>query len=194
MIVARKLEMPSIRRTGLTAILLCVALSRGWAQEGLVCESHPPYFLVIRARTDSVNSDVLVKYDPVCAYRVGRTDYELKDVNTNRFVKFVDPYLFLGGSTSPDVGDLVVYNLKARAKVYEHIFAGKDIRISGNTVFYVQSLGRAKREQCKDYDKIVSQDFRPILEAEVSFQVEDLAHPEKLKSLNPSKIRCVAHQ
>jgi hypothetical protein len=88
----------------------------------------------------------------------------------------------------------VVYDLTARSKIYSHVFMGDDIRISGNMVSYTQSLGRAKRENCKDYDKIVKQSLSPTIEADVSFKLEDLAHPENLKSLPPSKLRCVANQ
>jgi hypothetical protein len=92
-------------------------------------------------------------------------DYELKDVNANRFVKFADHYLFLGGSTGPDGGDFVVFDLKSKQKVYQHVYIGRDMRVSGNTITYMQSLGRARRDQCKDYDKIVKQGLSPTIDA-----------------------------
>jgi hypothetical protein len=197
MIVQMRKEKSRAMRAGWSMILLFSALSSSQESEAPVCQSHSPYFLVIRARTDSVGSDVLVKYGPdrhPCAYKAEGTDFELKDVNTNRFVKFADPYLFLGGSTGPDGGDFLVFDLKARVKVYQHIFMGKDIRISGNTVFYTQRLGTATPGQCKTYDAIVKQGFSAVIVADVSFPVEDLAHPDRLKSLAPSNPRCTAQQ
>jgi hypothetical protein len=91
-----------MKLAGLIVIFLWGGISRGQAPDGTVCQSHAPYFLVIRPRTDSLNSDVLVKYRQEkrpCAYRTERGDYELKDVNSNRFAKVADPYLFLGGGS-----------------------------------------------------------------------------------------------
>jgi hypothetical protein len=87
---------------------------------------------------------VIVKYGQAqrtCAYRVERTDFEIQDVNTSRFIKVAEPYLFLGGGTGPDGGSFVVYDLKARTKLYEHRFIGDTIRISGNTVSFRRLAG-----------------------------------------------------
>jgi hypothetical protein len=163
------------------------------------CKAYLPYHVVVRDRTDSVNSDVIVKYGQPppgpCIYRVEPTDFEIKDVNTNRFVKFAAQYLFLGGGTGPDGGAFVVYDLKARTKLYERGFMGDTIRIGGNTVSFVESLGPAKREQCSaDFDRFTKQGFTTTLVADALFQLADLAHPEKMKALPRTRQRCVETQ
>lgn len=155
------------------------------------CQVDPPYSLVVRERTDSVGSDVIVKYGPpqhTCLYRVEGKDFEIKDVNTSRFIKVADPYLFLGGGTGPDGGTLVVYDLQARTKLYEHNF-------SGNTVSFVDWVGPAKREQCPaDFDRFTKHGLTTTLAADVSFKLEDLSHPQRMKTLARAKQRCIETQ
>jgi hypothetical protein len=184
---------------GAMAILLCGSAPPMRAQPGVpLCESRPPYFLVMLPHAHGdVSGDLLVKYGLErhrCEYRVEPTDYQLQRVTFNRFVKVVDTYLFLGGGSAPVIGEFAIYNLKTRSKLYEHRYMGKNIRIEGRTVIFTEHLGNAKPDQCKDYDKIVKLSLTPTLEADVSLNLDDLAHPEKVTLLVRSKTRCVATQ
>ena len=169
------------------------------AQPGIPkCESLPPYFLVMLPHAyGDVTGDLLVKSGTQhhqCVYKVEPGDYELERVSFNRFVKVVDSYLFLGGGSAPIIGQFAIYDLNKRMKLYEHTYMGKNIRVEGHTVFFTEHLGNAKPDQCKDYDKIVKLSLTPTLEADVSLNLNDLAHPEKLTLLVRSKTRCVASQ
>ena len=162
-----------------------------------VCQAHPPYFVVVRQRTDSLNSDVLVKFgngQRQCVYQAEPADYELQAVNTNRFVKLAGRYLFLGGGTAPDIESFAVYDLVARTKIYEHAYMENSFRLTESMVWFTEPLGRAAPERCKDYDRIVKLGQTPTMEGDVSFSLDDLAHPERLGSLVSSNLRCVATQ
>ncbi len=162
-----------------------------------VCQSHAPYFVVARNRTDSVNSDLLVKYGPdahQCLYRVESSDYEVNDVNNSDFMKIAGSYLFLGGGSGPDIGEILIYDLKARRKLYSHTYMRGSFRLKGESASFTEDLGRAKPEQCKDYSKVSKMGLTPTLEGDVSFTLDDLAHAEKLNSVKPSNVRCVATQ
>jgi hypothetical protein len=184
---------------GVVAILLAGLLAPLRAQLGIPrCESLPPYFLVMLPHAyGDVSGDLLVKYGSQrhqCAYKAEAGDYELQRVSFNRFVKVVDSYLFLGGGSAPIIGQFAIYDLTKRTKLFEHTYMGKNIRIEGRTVIFAEHLGNAKRDQCKDYEKIAKLSLTPTLEADVSLNLDDLAHPEKLTLLVRSKTRCVATQ
>lgn len=167
------------------------------AQSVPKCQSFPPYYTIVRDRTDSVLSDVLVKSGPGpfrCAYRPGPADYQIRGVLANEFVKFAARYLFVGGGSGPDGGTFAVYDLQARQKVYEHEYAGKGLQVIGSTITYTKTLGAATRATCRKFDEIAKMSLRPVIEADVSFPVQDLSTPEKLKNLKPLRQRCVAHQ
>ena len=139
----------------------------------------PPYFVVVRNRTDSVNNDVLAKYGPEqhrCLYQVERTDFDIKEVLANQFVKVVDQYLFQGGGSGPDGEEFVVYDLKARTKLYQHVYMGNGIGVTGGIVSFTERLDRATRENCKDYDRITKLGLSATIEADVSFKLDDLAN------------------
>jgi hypothetical protein len=60
---------------------------------------------------------------------------------------------------------------------------------------FVDWLGPARREQrSADFDRFTKQGFTTTLVADVSFQLEDLAHPEKMKTLARAKQHCVETQ
>ena len=175
--------------------LLVPCMLRG--QAGLNCTSHDNYYVVVKDRADSVLNDVLVKYGTgphKCAYQPASGDYEMKEVPANTIVKLADQYLFLGGQSGPDGGTFAVFDLNGRKKVYEHSYSGTGVRINAGIVTFTETVGPAKRAECPKFDEITKMSLAPAIEADVSFAVADLAHPEKLKLLSPVKPRCVAHQ
>lgn len=109
---------------------------------GLECHDSLKYFAVQKSLSDTVGSDILIKYKTnssqnyPCAYNVANGDFELKNVLAEYFLTFTDNFLVLDKGTAPEPRGLIVYDLRSRKIVFTDSYA-KPVTVSGDSIIYL---------------------------------------------------------
>jgi len=114
---------------------------------GLECHSSSKYFVIQKSLSDSVGSNILIKYKTnpnqnfSCAYTVAGGDFEIKNVLAEYFLAFTDNFLVLDSGTAPEPRGLVVYDLRSRKIVFTDSYA-KPVTVAGDSITYLSKTDR----------------------------------------------------
>jgi hypothetical protein len=108
---------------------------------GLECHDSPKYFFIQKSLSDSVGSNILIKYKTnpnqsfPCTYTVTSSDFEIQNVLAEYFLMFTDNFLVLDSGTAPPPRGLIVYDLNSRNKIFIDIYT-KPVTVTGDNITY----------------------------------------------------------
>lgn len=109
--------------------------------DGSECHDSPKYFAIQKSLTDSVGSNILIKYKTSssqsipCVYTVASGDFELQNVLAEYFLAFTDNFLLLDSGTAPPPRGLIVYDLRTRTKIFTDSYT-KPVAVVGDVITY----------------------------------------------------------
>jgi hypothetical protein len=162
--------------------------------EGPKCYEYPKFYVIEAELTDSVGSDILVKFKKddkeqmKCEYVVNKLDYEVKNEWAEYFFGISGNFMFLESSTGPDPRGLMIYDLVQRKKMYETSFSGPIVLEKDDKLLFWQETGEASKENCPDYEKIASGGLTAVIETKVILDLNNF-------TISATKeTRCAARQ
>jgi len=147
---------------------------------GLTCNDSPKYFAVEKSLSDSVGSNILIKYKAStgqkfsCAYLVSEGDFELKNVMAEYFLAFTDNFLVLDSGTAPEPRGLIVYDLRSREKVFTDSYA-KPVIVKGDTLeYWAKSDQKPTAENCPTLAENTKNYLGSVIMSKVSLDLSTL--------------------
>jgi hypothetical protein len=183
------------------------------AADGTTCHDSAKYFVIEKNRTDSVGSDVLVKYKTSpnqhidCAYFVDKSDYEILNGENGAqyFFAVTGNFLLMDNGTGPEQRELTIFDLNKRTQVFADEYTGtRDIGINGTLVQYwtttpshtngvpiIDSSGTAEpatQANCPEFEQYRSDGLTPSIVAHVSLDLSTLVKTDS------GQRRCDAQQ
>jgi hypothetical protein len=160
----------------------------------LSCKDSPNYFIISKGLTDSVGSDILIKYKTgqsqslPCVYNVATEDFEIKNVQAEYFLAVIDHFLILDSGTAPYPRGLIVYDLNTREKVYTDKYS-QPFSVAFDTLTYWTPVGtKATNANCPELSEYSAGGLGAEIEQQVTLNLTTLVK----KNLGPS--RCSATQ
>ena len=154
------------------------------AAVGLECHESPKYFVVEKSLSDSVGSNILIKYkispeqNFPCAYAAASGDFELKNVLAEYFLAFTDNFLVLDSGTAPEPRGLIAYDLRSRKKVFTDSYA-KPVVVEGDRITYLSKLGQKPTlENCPALNEYAKNDLGAVIMAKVTVDLSSLDKKE----------------
>ena len=178
--VAKKVEAPTVEEQLTTS--------------GLECHNSVKYFAIQKSLSDSVGSDILIKYkiSPSdkfpCTYTVASEDFEIKNVLAEYFLTFTDNFLVLDKGTAPEPRGLVVYDLNSRKIVFTDSYA-KPVTVVGDSITYFSKTDiKPTLLNCPDLNNYTSNDLGAILMSKVTVDLS------LLNKKDIGEMKCIATQ
>jgi hypothetical protein len=151
---------------------------------GLECHDSPKYFAVEKGLSDSVGSDILIKYKTnsgqtfPCAYEAETADFELKNVEAEYFLAFTDNFLILDGGTAPEPRKLIAYDLRSRKITFTDFYA-KPVIVSGDSITYLSKTGKKPTEKnCPNLKEYTANGLGAVIMSEVTVDLLSSAKKE----------------
>lgn len=143
------------------------------ATPGVECHDSPNYMAIQKSLTDSVGSDILIKYKTnpsqsfPCAYTVAPGDFELKNVEAEYFLAFTDTFLVLDRGTAPEPRGLIVYDLRLRTIAFTDSYA-KPVTVDGDTITYFSvTTQKPTLDNCPQVDEYTANGLGAVIMAKV---------------------------
>lgn len=160
----------------------------------LECHDSPKYFAIEKSLTDTVGSDILIKYKTnpsqtvPCTYTVANGDFELKNVLAEYFLTFTDNFLVLDKGTAPEPRGLVVYDLRTHDMVFTDSYA-KPVTVSGDSITYFSKTDRKPTVQnCPALNEYTSNGLGAVIMSKVTVDLLSLTKKDS------GVIKCIATQ
>lgn len=159
----------------------CVLQSEGsMATSGLECHDSSRYFAVQKSLSDSVGSNILIKYKTSpsqsfpCAYTVASGDFEIKNVQAEYFLTFTDNFLVLDSGTAPPPRGLVVYDLRSRTIVFIDSYT-KPVTVAGDTITYLSKTDQKPTLQnCPNLNDYTANSLGAVIMSKVTVDLPSL--------------------
>lgn len=145
----------------------------------LDCYTFRSYGVIEEQDKTAVGNNILVKYlnSPSerfpCAYVVGKTDFEIRNLIGNGFLGLVGDLIFIQSGTGANVDGLTIYNLTLRKKVFETGIADdKPVDFVGpRKVTLWEAASDATKENCPQYSQIKTEGMQPTLEEQYTLDL-----------------------
>jgi hypothetical protein len=144
------------------------------------CNESKNYFVIEKAVTDSVGSDILVKNKDAthqnikCEYVVAKGDFEIKNISAEYFLAFTDNFLVLDSGTAPEPRTLIVYDLRSQKKVFTDMYA-KPVTIVGDTISYLSVTAvKPTSTNCPKLKEYTSNGLGAVILSKVSVNLTTL--------------------
>lgn len=164
-------------------------------ETGLECHTSPKYFAIQKSLTDSVGSDILIKYivnpdkNLSCTYKVAKGDFEIKNVVAEYFLAFTDNFLVLDQGTAPEPRRLVVYDLRSHEKIVFNDSYAKPVGVVGDSITYwSETSQKPTLQNCSDLDNYTKNGLGAVIMSKVTVNL--LSLDEKYLGI----IKCMATQ
>ena len=148
------------------------------------CNDSPNYFVITRDLTDSVGSDILVKYKTsstqtfACVYNVGIGDYELKHLDAGYFLGLVSHFIILDFGTGPPPRSLEIDDLNSRREVFTDGYS-IPISINDNSLTYWSPTSTIPTiANCPDLNTYNEEGLGAEIETQVTVNLTDLTRKE----------------
>lgn len=149
------------------------------------CYDKSNYFVITKYETESVGSDVLIKYkrNPEqtfpCLYVVEKGDFEIKNEGADYYNALVDHYIIMDSGTGPGIRGIFIYDLDTRAKVYEASKVGAISAINNNVITYYEPLDEEPTLQnCPKLDEYYNSVGNAVIAAETTITFGDIIKKE----------------
>ncbi|MCX6702202.1 MAG: hypothetical protein NTX96_03360 [Candidatus Zambryskibacteria bacterium] len=156
------------------------ALEEPLVTSGLECYDSLKYFAMQKSLSDSVGSNILIKYKTnssqnfPCTYTVASDDFEIKNVLAEYFLTFTDNFLVLDSGTAPEPRGLVVYDLRSRKIVFTDSYA-KPVTVVGDSITYFSKTDQKPTLQnCPDLNDYIGNGLGAVIMSKVTVDLLSL--------------------
>ncbi|TSC70774.1 MAG: hypothetical protein CEO12_150 [Parcubacteria group bacterium Gr01-1014_46] len=146
----------------------------------LECHDSPKYFVIEKSLTDSVGSDILIKYKTnlnqimPCVYKVENEDFELKNVSAEYFLAFTDNFLLLDSGTAPPPRELIVYDLNSRKKVFTDLYRGPVTQIGDNITYLSVTSEKVTTKNCPSLSEYTADGLGAVIMSKITVNLSTL--------------------
>ena len=147
---------------------------------GISCKDNPNYFVVTKSLSDSVGSDILIKYKTnknqnfACSYTVEKNDFEIKNVQAEYFLTFTDNFLVLDSGTAPEPRGLIVYDLRSRKIVFTDSYA-KPVQVKGDSITYFSKTDQKPTiKNCSSLNDYIKNGLGAVIMSKVTVDLSSL--------------------
>ncbi len=151
---------------------------------GLKCNDSPKYFAVEKSLSDSVGSDILIKYKKnseqnfPCVYAVASGDFELKNVLAEYFLAFTDNFLVLDSGTAPEPRGVIVYDLRSHKNVFTDSYA-KPVIVKGDTLTYFSKTdSNPTLENCPNLNEYKGNGLGAVIMSKITVDLSSFSKKE----------------
>lgn len=148
------------------------------------CISNDKYFVTSQDLTESVGSDILVKYkinkdqNFACNYIIEKNDFVIKNEWAEYVFAITNNFLLLDSGTGPSGRNLIIYNLETRQKIYTDGYS-EPVTIKENIITYwAGSDKKANIGNCSKINEYLSYGGDAIIETLVTLDLTNLKKTE----------------
>ena len=170
---------------------ICTLGNRGYEED---CVNNDKYFVVSKNLTESVGSDILVKYktSPTqnisCEYSKDDLDFEIKNERAEYIMSLENNFLILDSGTAPPPRGLIVYDLLKKKNVYNSSYSNP-ITIKNNKISYwTETSEKVTAENCSDLKEHESYGLGSAIETYITLDLNSL------KTTDSGQHRCSPRQ
>lgn len=150
------------------------------APSAVNCTSSAQYFVISSDLTDSVGSNILVKYKTSpgqvipCVYTPASGDFELKDADAEYFFGLAGHFLVLDRGTGPEPRELIVYDLNSRQEVYSDQYSSPVIFATTTITYWTPVATKVTAANCPQLGEFSADDLGAEIESHVILNLPDL--------------------
>jgi len=158
------------------------------------CFDSAKYFAIQKGLSDSVGSNILIKYKKTpsdkfpCTYTVASGDFEIKNVQAEYFLAFTDNFLVLDKGTAPEPRGLIAYNLNSRKIVFTDSYA-KPVSVEGDSITYFSKTNvKPVLENCILINSYTSSGLGAVVMSRITVNLSSLT------KVDSGMTKCIATQ
>jgi hypothetical protein len=162
-------------------------------KEILRCHSSSKYFVIEKETKNRIGTDFLIKPKSnktqsfPCKYLVAKNDFEIKNEDAEYFIDLVEDKLILDSGTSPDLRNLVIWDLSRQRKAYIGSYS-QPVTIGSNTIEFWGERRRAVAKECPQGLHSKKLGLRTAIETRV------ILNSSNFNAEKTTKTRCVLIQ
>jgi hypothetical protein len=172
------------------ALKVCVLDNKVYEEN---CVSNNKYFVISKNKTDSVGTNILIKYKSSpnqnlsCDYLYSDGDFKIEG-DAEYIMALENNFLILDSGTGPDPRGLIVYDLNLRKKIYEGSYS-KPVDVQNNTVnYWAETTKIATEQNCPELKTWQNGGLEAAIDARVSLNLITLIKKES------GEYRCSSRQ
>jgi hypothetical protein len=144
------------------------------------CHESPNYFVVEGGVTDSVGTNLLIKYKTSadqkysCLYSKESNDFEIKNKWAEYYWGITDHFLILDSGTGPDPRGMLIYDLTKRTQVFNDQYSHPATIGSGTIDYWTPIKTPATKSNCPEFNEYNTAGLGIIIESHVSLNLSTL--------------------
>ena len=148
------------------------------------CVSNDKYFVVEEGLTDSVGSDILVKYKSTkdqkysCEYLSSNSDFQIKNEWAEYVFALENNFLILDSGTGPPPRGLIIYDLTTRRKVFTDSYSEPTVVSSSSITYWSPVDTKPNETNCPKIAEYTSEGLGAEIEAHVVLTLSTLSKTE----------------
>lgn len=147
------------------------------------CAGNNKYFVISKNITDSVETDIVVKYKSSdnqvisCDYLVGSGDFKIKG-DAEYILALENNFLITDSGTGPDPRELTIYDLNTRKKIYKDSYS-QPIDIKDNAInYWTESSEKATEKNCPELKEWEAGGLGAAIDTHMSLNLTTLTKTE----------------